>query len=319
MSMDSPLQAGDEPLEPNSHAQPDAALDEADVVREPPAFGVLADLGHDVWRSRELLAQLTLRDIRIRYTQAVMGLGWAVLMPMLILGAGLLVRFAMAHVAGDRITAPEVLGIAVKAVPWAFFVGALSFATTSLSGNFQLVTKVAFPRIVLPVSSVLVQTFDTAIGSTALLAVALLLGANVAWSWLWLGPLTLIVILITAGTCIFVASANVFFRDVKYLVQVFLTFGIFFTPVFYEPEMLGTTGSWLVMVNPLSPVLEGLRLCMAHGHNLAEPLVIGAGPHAGIVVWTPWYLVYAASVGVLGFFGSALLFRRLEHLFAEYA
>jgi ABC-type polysaccharide/polyol phosphate export permease len=248
-----------------------------------------------------------------------MGFGWAVLMPLLIVAAGLLIRFAMAHVAHAQVKAPEILGMAVKALPWAFFVGALGFATSSLTGNFELVTKVAFPRIVLPISAVLVQAFDTSIASATLLLLAPALGASFGWTWLWIAPLALLALLLTSAACIFVACANLFFRDVKYLVQVVLSFGIFFTPVFFEPEMLGRTGSQLLMLNPLSPVLEGMRLCVAQGHDLAHVLRVASGPEASVVAWTPWYLAYSGGIAVLAFFGSALLFRRLEHLFAEYA
>jgi ABC-type polysaccharide/polyol phosphate export permease len=130
--------------------------------------------------------------------------------------------------------------------------------------------------------------------------------------------LALLAFLFTTGACVFVSCANLFFRDVKYLVQVFLTFGIFFTPIFFEPAMLGETGGRLLMLNPLSPVLEGLRLCVTQGHDLAHTLRAVDAQGLSVVVWTPWYLAYAAAVAVLGFVGSALLFRRVEHVFAEY-
>ena len=109
-----------------------------------------------------------------------------------------------------------------------------------------------------------------------------------------------------------------FFRDVKYIVQVLLTFGIFFTPVFFEPAMFGVVGAKLMMLNPLAPLLEGIRLALVEGHNLLRPLVIGADSSAQIAAWSPWYLAYSAGWGILGLVGSSLLFHRLEFLFAEY-
>jgi ABC-type polysaccharide/polyol phosphate export permease len=308
--------AGDSSLE-GTRSQAAAA---PDPVAEPrlSVAQQLADVARQLWSARELLAQITLRDVRIRYTQAVMGFGWAVLMPVLIVAAGLLIRLAMAHVADTEVTRADALGIAVKAMPWAFFVGALSFATTSLTGNYQLVTKVAFPRIVLPISAVLVQACDTAIGSLALLVLLPFLGGAPSAAWLWIPLLALLAFMLTTAACVFVSCANLFFRDVKYLVQVLLSFGIFFTPVFFEPQMLGDVGGRLLMLNPLSPVLEGLRLCVTQGHDLSQTLRVASGD-ATLLVWTPWYLVWASGVAGVLFVGSTLLFRRLEHLFAEYA
>lgn len=308
---------------PERHSQLTAcaseiALDETRARARSP-LASLADLVRGVWTSRELLAQITRRDIRIRYTQAVMGFGWAVLMPVLIVGGGLLVRHAMAHVAGSRIESPAVLGMAVKAVPWAFFVGAIAFATTSLSGNYQLITKVAFPRIVLPISAVLTQAFDTAIGVAALALLAPLLGVDPSPAWLWIPPLALVAFLMTSAACVFLACANLFFRDVKYLVQIFLSFGIFFTPVFFEPAMFGEMGARLLWLNPFSPVLEGLRLCIVDGHDLFEALRVVDAHGVSVLVWSPWYLGYASAVALVSFVASALLFQRLEPLFAEYA
>jgi lipopolysaccharide transport system permease protein len=278
-----------------------------------------ADLFHAVWASRELLAQITRRDIRIRYTQAIMGFGWAVLMPLLIVGGGLLVRHAMAYVAGSQLEATAVLGMAVKALPWAFFVGAIGFATTSLSGNYQLITKVAFPRIVLPISAVLTQAFDTTIGIAALALLSPLLGAHPSPAWLWILPLALLAFLLTSATCVFLACANLFFRDVKYLVQIFVTFGIFFTPVFFEPAMFGETGARLLWLNPLSAVLEGLRLCIVDGHGLLDTLRVADAHGVLVLVWSPWCLGYALAVAIVTSVSSIFLFQRLEPLFAEYA
>jgi len=302
----------------NAGAPPIAPADEPSAEPRPSAPAQLLGLARDLWSARELLAQITRRDIRIRYTQAVMGFGWAVLMPALIVAAGVLIRYAMAYVSGSRVEGADVLGMAVKAIPWAFFVGSLGFATTALTGNYQLVTKVAFPRIVLPIAAVLTQAFDTAIGSLALALLIPFTGASVSAAWLWVPPLALLAFLFTTAACVFVSCANLFFRDVKYLVQVFLTFGIFFTPIFFEPAMLGETGGRLLMLNPLSPILEGLRLVITEGHDLARTLRIVDAQGLTVVVWTPWYLVYAATVSLLGAVASALSFRRLEHVFAEY-
>jgi ABC-type polysaccharide/polyol phosphate export permease len=122
---------------------------------------------------------------------------------------------------------------------------------------------------------------------------------------------------LTAGLALLLSCANVFFRDVKYIVQTLLTFGIFFTPVFYEPQMLGVTGARLVMLNPLAPLLEGLRLSLIEGHNLFEPLT--AAVRSGVaVVWSPWYLAYSAVWAFGGLALSAVIFHRAESAYPEY-
>jgi ABC-type polysaccharide/polyol phosphate export permease len=284
----------------------------------PPRSSVMDDyreIVSDLWHGRDLLHQLTLRDIRIRYKQAVMGFGWSVFMPIMVILSGALVRYSMAHVSGGAFDTADIAGLAVKALPWAFFVGTIGFATASLTSNMHLVSKVYFPREVLPLSATLAQCFDTLIGLAALTVLLPFLGVRPSWAMLWVPVLLLLLVLFTAAASLFLSCANLFFRDVKYIVQVMLTFGIFFTPVFFEPAMLGTKGSRIVMLNPLSPILEGMRLAVVKGHNLLVPITETA---KGAVVWDPWYLAYAALWAVGGLLAAALLFHRSEFVFAEY-
>jgi ABC-type polysaccharide/polyol phosphate export permease len=274
-------------------------------------------LRRELWTHRGLLYELTRRDIRVRYKQAVMGLVWAVLMPVLIVAAGALVRVAMAFVGGRALVPQEVVGIAIKAVPWAFFVGALGFGINSLTGNSNLVTKIYFPREVLPLASTMAQMFDSSIGLGALLIVCLLVGVDFGMAAWWGIPLLAILVAFTAGSALLVGCANLFFRDVKYIVQVLLSFGIFFTPVFFEPQMFGSTGARVMMLNPLAPILEGLRLSIVYDHNLLTPVVEMVRKGA-VLVWSPWYLAYSAAWSVVMLTGGLLIFHRTEPKFAEY-
>src|SRR5215813_15365119 len=143
----------------------------------------------EVIEYRELLFQLTLRDIRIRYKQAVMGFGWAMVMPLLVVGAGLLVKIAMAHMSGSEFQTDSFAGMTVKALPWTFFVGAIGSATSSLTGNSNLLTKIYFPREVLPGSAILTQTFDSAIGTLAMTVILFfVLQIGFSWQTLWAVP-----------------------------------------------------------------------------------------------------------------------------------
>jgi ABC-type polysaccharide/polyol phosphate export permease len=273
----------------------------------------------DVVDYRHLLFQLTLRDIRVRYKQSVMGFGWAIFMPVLIILSGVLVRYAMAYLSGSELETEDVAGLAVKSIPWAFFVGAIQSSSQSLTGNLNLVTKIYFPRAVLPLAGVLAQAFDTSLGTLTLgLALPLLLGVAPHLAILWVLPLALALVLFATGCALLLSSANVFFRDVKYIVQVLLTFGIFFTPVFFEPEMFGEIGARLMMLNPVAPILEGLRLSVVEGHNLLVPVHVTSVEGIRILTWSPWYLSYVAVWALVFPTLSAHFFHRLEFMFAEY-
>jgi ABC-type polysaccharide/polyol phosphate export permease len=262
---------------------------------------------------------MTLRDLRVRYKQAVMGFGWAILMPVLIVAAGALVKYAMARMAGTTLQAGDLAGMAVKAVPWAFFVGAIGFATVSLTSNINLVTKIYFPREVFPLSAVLTQVFDSAIGSaTVVMLVFVVWGVQPSVQLLWVLPLALLMVLFTMAASLLLSCGNLFFRDVKYLVQVFLTFGIFFTPVLYDAQVFGPVGCPLMMLNPLAPLLEGLRLAVVEHHNLALPLVITSPAGESVMAWHPGFLAYAAALAVLGGLGAWWIFHALEFVYAEY-
>ena len=281
---------------------------------------MLADLkgaSIEVWQHRELLEQLTKRDIKLRYKQAAMGFAWAIFMPCLIVLSGLIIRFAMAQISGQALHAKDVANIAVKGVGWSFFVGALGFATASLIGNSNLVTKIYFPREVLPLSSVAAQGFDTSIGLLTLVVILPFLGVRLHASFVWVPLLLFLLVTFTTGVSMFLSCANLFFRDVKYIVQVVLMFGIFFTPIFFEPAMLGPRGALLAIINPLTGILEGLRLAVVDGRDLMHP-IMGMVKGVERPIWNPWELVYSAVCAVSILVGSTLMFRRLQPLFAEY-
>src|SRR5256885_16712743 len=173
----------------------------------------------EIARNRELLYMITWRGIRIRYKQSVMGLLWAILMPLIITGAGIMVRIVAAKVSGNAIPSADIGGIGIKALPWAFFVSALRFGTTSLTGNSNLVTKIKFPRIVFPLSAVLTSLTDMAVAIPVLVVLLPMTGLHPSLQLLWVPVLLIILVLFTAGLCIVASAGNLFFRDVKYLIE----------------------------------------------------------------------------------------------------
>lgn len=309
-----------EQLESSATATALPTVDAAPPLAErEPLSATLREMVLELVHYRELLWQMVLRDLKLRYKQAVMGFGWAIFMPLLIVGSGFLVKYAMAQVAGDSVNAPGISGMTVKALGWAFFVGAVGFAVSGLTGNINLVTKIYFPREVFPLSAVVTQLVDSLVGGVGVAVVLFFFaGIGVSLEWLWIAPLIVLLILFTSAAALFLSCVNVFFRDVKYIVQVILTFGIFFTPIFYEPQFFGPTGCKLMMLNPLSPLVEGMRLALTVHHNLLVPLVVTTAKGVEILAWTPWYLVYAAAWSILGFLGAWWMFHKLEFVYAEY-
>jgi lipopolysaccharide transport system permease protein len=274
-------------------------------------------LRYELWGYRSLARELIRRDLRVRYKQAAMGCAWAVLMPVLVIVAGALVRSAIAFVGGRPVNLTDIGGMAVKALPWSFFVGAMSFATTSLTANANLITKTFFPREILPLCAVATQTIDSLLGAAVLLVVLPLAGVRLGPMILWAPLLAVCLLFLTAGGALLASCANLFFRDVKYVVQVLLAFGIFFTPVFFEPEMFGPSAARLMMLNPLAPILEGLRLSLVVGHNLLDPLVVTQRGSV-ILAWSPWDLAYAGTCALALLTIGLVWFHRLERKFAEY-
>lgn len=253
----------------------------------------------ELYKYRELLYMITYRDIKVRYKQSIMGFFWAILMPILIVMSGVVVRYAYAIVAHAPLKTSDIASVAIRSVPWAFIVSSIRFTCNSLTSNGSLVVKVYFPKEIFPIAAVLACLFDFFVASSALLV--LLVFMKVGWSMdlLWVPVLLATVILFCLGIGMIVSSASLFFRDVKYIVEVFLTFGIFFTPVFYDISMFGNRGEWLLL-NPLAPLLDGLSTCIVH-HGAPD---------------LHWYL-YSLSFSLLAFVCGFLLFKHLEPAFAE--
>jgi len=264
-----------------------------------PAKPTMAESINEVLQYRDLLYMLTWRDIKARYKQSVMGFFWAILMPLLILAAGILVRFAFSVTSGRHINFADLSGIALKSLPWAFFVSALKFGTNSMVSNPNLVTKIYFPREILPLAAVLASLFDTSIASPVIILLLVVGKAGVSVQLLWVPVILALIVLFTVTLAMLLSCANLFFRDVKYLVDVALTFGIFFTPVFYDARMLGKWAS-LLLLNPLGSLLEAL----------SDTVIRHQAPAL------PW-LGYAAGWAVLGLLAAWWVFDQAEASFAE--
>ena len=249
---------------------------------------------------RELLYALTWRDIKVKYKQSVMGIMWAIFMPALVISAGVLVKFAFAKLSGKPLELSAVATVSVKAIPWSFFISSLRFGTNSLISNVNLVTKIYFPNEVFPISSVLSQLFDLAISSVVLILILSCVQIGLSIYLLWVPILLSLLVLLATASALLLSAANLFFRDVKYIVEVIVTFAIFFTPVFYEADFMGTTWKPIILLNPVAPILEGLNTC----------IVLKQMPE---VMW----IAYSATITIALFLVSFMFFKKMEPAFAE--
>lgn len=254
---------------------------------------------HELYKYRDLFYTIACRDIKVRYKQSAMGFLWALLMPVLIVGAGVIIRYGFASASGKHLDNADIAAVAVKSVPWAFLVSSIRFSCISLTNNTTLVTKIYFPKEIFPLAAVLACLFDFAVASGAL--VVLLVALKTGWSLdlLYMPVLIVTMTLLAAGISMIVSAGSLFFRDVKYIVEAVLTFAIFFTPVFYDVRMFGDKGQWLLM-NPAAPVLEGISDCVVR-HQSPDPS------------WLAYSLVFA----LVTFVGGYVFFKHLEPAFAE--
>ena len=248
---------------------------------------------------RDLFYMLTLRDIRIRYKQAAMGFLWAIFMPIVAVAAGILIKQAMAVASGHAVDMLGVVSISVKVLPWTFFISSIRFAVQSLVGNSNLVTKIYFPRAVLPLASVAACLFDLAISVLVLGLILCFVHLGLSIYILWTPLILLFLILFTTGLGLFLAAANLFFRDVKYIVEIILMFGIFFTPVFYDANAFGRFKIFMLL-NPMGSILEALN----------QVIVLKQMPDLH-------WLSYAAVTSVIMFCFGMFVFHSKEQLFAE--
>jgi len=253
----------------------------------------------EILQYRDLTMMLTMRDLRVRYKQAAMGFLWAIFMPMVAVSAGVLIKKAMAVVAQHPLDTQGIVSISVKVLPWTFFISSIRFAVQVLVGNSSLVTKIYFPRAVLVLATVLACLFDFGVAVLVLTVMLTIFKVGVSIYLLWAPFILLLLIIYTFGLSLLLSAANLFYRDIKYVVEIILMFGIFFTPVYYTAESFGR---WkpLMLLNPLGSILE----------ELDKVVVLHQAPDA---LW----LSYAAATSLIMFIVGMIIFHQTEPYFAE--
>jgi lipopolysaccharide transport system permease protein len=237
---------------------------------------------------RELLFQMTLRDLLLRYKQTAMGFGWAVFMP--------IVNTAVFSVIFTRVVQLETpvaypLFAYCGFLVWNFFASSLRFSASSLTSNANLVLKVYFPREIFPFSAVLVCLVDLMVGSVVLAAMLLYYGCGATPALLFLPIVVLVSVLFTSGIALVLAMGNLFYRDVKYLVELVLTAWMLATSVAYPIDGIDGRLGMLLALNPMTQIIEAYRAILLYGH-LPAAAPFAATACASVVVFTVGWSVF---------------------------
>lgn len=263
-----------------------------------PATGVASLELRELWEYRELLYFLTWRDIKVRYKQTVLGAAWAVIQPFFMMLVFSLFFGRLARVPSDGIPYPIFTYCAL--LPWQLFAHALSESSNSLVANERLITKVYFPRLVVPFSAVLGGLMDFAIAFVILLLMMAYYGIRPTWAIVTLPGFLLLAILTALGVGLWLSALNVKYRDVRYTITFLTQFWMFATPVAYSASLVPARWRPFYGLNPMAGVVEGFRWAM---------LGKSEGPGAILAV--------SAAVVVLIFVGGLFYFRRMEAEFAD--
>ena len=261
--------------------------------------GALSQLGTDFkeivseqYEFRELLYQMTRRDLLLRYKQTVMGFGWAVFMPLLNTAVFSVIFTRVAPLETDI---PYPLFAYCGLLAWNFSASSFRFAVNSLTSNASLVTKVYFPREIFPISAVLVSVVDFAVGSTVLIALMIFYQVAPTVAVLAL-PLILIVhILFTLGISLLLAMGNLFYRDVKYLFELVITVWMFLTAVLYPVGQIGGVTGRLMALNPMTPILESYRDVLLRGRFPDSAAFLTTTAVAIVLLVTAWVIFHRAE------------------------
>jgi lipopolysaccharide transport system permease protein len=232
----------------------------------------------DLWRYRELLGFLAWRDVLVRYKQTAIGIAWAVLRPLLTM---LVVVFFRRMANFTDAGVPDSIYIFAALLPWQFFSNALSESSQSLVGNANLISKIYFPRMILPASSVVVALVDFAV-TLALLALLMMWHHFLpSWRILWLAPLTVLAFIAALGPGLLITALNVRYRDFRYVIPFIVQFGFFVSPIAYGTEKVAQFGEGaklLYSLNPMVAVIDGFRWAIC-GNTTLDPrsFAISAG------------------------------------------
>ncbi|MEJ5300929.1 MAG: ABC transporter permease [Thermodesulforhabdaceae bacterium] len=219
-----------------------------------------------IWQYRDLLMVFAWREFVIRYRQSVIGILWAVFQPLSMM---ILFTFVFSLILNMRISdIPYPVFFYAGALPWTFFASSLNHAIPSLTNHYGLITKIYFPREILPLSYLVVALADFFIASICLAGLLIFYRIPITWTALWFLPLFAILVIFTSSVSIFLAGLNVYYRDVKAATGFLVQLWFFASPVMYSIDKVNIKLKLLLFLNPLTFIIENMRRCLVEGRDV---------------------------------------------------
>ncbi|HMB25024.1 MAG: ABC transporter permease [Chloroflexota bacterium] len=264
-----------------------------------PSQGLAALNLRDLWVYRELVLFMIWRDIKVRYKQTLLGMAWAVIQPVMTMLVFTFLFGKVAKLPTDGVPYPVFSFAAL--LPWGLFVGALNQGSRSLVAHNNMVTKIYFPRLILPMSAVFAGMVDFAIAFVILIALMLYYHVTPAWNLLWTLPLFLLLALVTAlGVALWLSAVNVKYRDVNQALPFLSQFWLFATPVAYSASVISPKWQIVYSLNPMAGVVNGFRWAL-----------LGSGSGPNLALWV------SVAISIIIFISGLFYFRSMEKTFAD--
>jgi lipopolysaccharide transport system permease protein len=267
-------------------------------TRRKPAQGWEWPKFRELWEYRELLYFFAWRDIKVRYRQTILGVLWAIIQPVVTMVIFSLFFGRLAKVPSDGLPYPIFSFAAL--VPWAFFANALTQASNSLVVSANMVKKIYFPRLALPIATVLAGVIDFGLAFLVLLGLMVYYGLRPTVTVLWLPLFFLLALLTAVGVSTWLSAMNVQFRDVRYTLPFLTQVWLFMTPIAYSSSLLSEPWRTLYGLNPMAGVVEGFRWALLGAETAPGPM-----------------LIVSIAVALVVFVSGAFYFRRVEQSFAD--
>ena len=275
-----------------------AASSKIPIHRIGPSKGWISLRLTELWQYQELLYFLTWRDIKVRYKQTILGAAWAILQPLLTMLIFSLFFGRLAKVPSDNVPYP--LFSFAGLVPWTFFANGLTQASNSLVGSADLIKKVFFPRLAIPISGVVAGAVDFLLAFLVLLMMMTFYRLEPTGNVLWLPVFGLLAFLTSLGTGLWLSALNVQFRDVRHVVPFVVQLWLFATPIAYPSSMLSEPWRTVFGINPMVGVVEGFRWSLLGTDTRPGPMIM-----------------VSSLVAVATLVSGAFYFRRMEKHFAD--
>jgi lipopolysaccharide transport system permease protein len=269
---------------------------ESPVVRIEAHRGWLAlDLG-ELWAYRDLIYFFVWRDIKVRYKQTVIGAAWAILQPVLTMLVFSLFFGKLARIPSQGLPYPIFYYTAL--LPWNYFATAMQGATNIVVENQRVITKIYFPRVVLPISSILSGLLDFAISFAVFLALMAYYRMVPTRAVIWLPAFMLLAVLTALGVGLWLSALNALYRDVRYVVPFLVQFWLFASPVAYPSSLVPAKWRWLYGLNPMAGVIEGFRWALT-GHGDPPSILLAASSGAVVLLVLSGLVYYHAMEGTI--------------------